>query len=143
MSLIAQAVAAGVLAIVSAYMLFKLVENNRLKEKENDGVNDHNGLQIMFFFMVVASLILLGRVGFEAGNHCEYLLANETIVANVTEYAHEYTCTPRGAVNAGWLYRLPLYLAYLSGAYLIIYFLMLLYGFWKKTMGGRGRDDER
>lgn len=146
MSLVAQAIAAGIMSFVSAYMLFKIVQNNKDNRNEDTGgISTHNGLQIFFFFLVIASLILLGRVGFEATNHCEYLM-NESVCLSpgcnsTTVYTYDYICTERAASAGSWLYRLPLYIAYLSGAYLIIYMLLLFYGFYKKMLGGgRGRE---
>lgn len=125
---LALVISAGVMAFVSAYIMFKISERNR--EAENQGVqlgiNSHNALQILFFFMVIASLVLLGRAGMDSGTSCSWLVNETTIVNNVTSYDYANECVDNSNSSNSWIYRLPLYLAYLSGLYLIVYFLLMI-----------------
>ena len=122
MTLLGIIISAGVMASISAYMMFKLKETSTDKE---DKITD--SLQILFFFMVLASFVLMGSAGYESRNDCDYLLANTTVVnANVTVNAFDYVCTSRIEGAASWIYRLPVWLSYASAGYLVVYLLMLI-----------------
>lgn len=123
---------AGIMALVSAYLLFKVREAN----SENDL---GNSLQIMFFFMVLASFIIMGSAGYEARNDCDYVLSNSTVVANTTFNEYEFLCTERITGGASWVYRLPIFLAGASALYLVVWLLMLIFRIIKHFMGGSDR----
>lgn len=121
-------ISAGIMAGISAYMLFKI--------KDSDfGVN----LQPLFFFMILASFIIMGSAGYESRNDCEYLLSNSTITGNTTLNAYSYTCTERAGSAGSWAYRLPLWFGYLSSLYLFVYFFMMIKDLVKNLKGGGGR----
>ena len=116
------------MAFIAAFMLWKLADNNRQKEASGKQTifNTHNALQIVFFFMIVASLIIVGRAGLDSGQKCEFLIMNETVSNNITIFEHAYTCEDVSNVNNLWIFKLPLWLAYISGLYVLIYFLIMI-----------------
>ena len=114
------------MAVVCSYLMFKVAE--RKEEGEGEAYSMGSSLQVLFFFMIVASFIVMGATAFESRKDCDYLLVNETIItSNITSYDYTYFCTERNTSGTKWVYLLPLYLAILSGAFIIIYFLLLLY----------------
>lgn len=119
MALVGIILSAGIMSIVSAYLLFKI------KESENNN-SMNNALQIMFFFMVLANFIIMGSAGYESRNDCSYLLTNSTVSANVTTNEYGFICTERVTGSASWVYRLPVWLSYASAMYLVVYLLMLV-----------------
>ena len=131
MSLTGIIISAGVMASISAYMLFKVGEN-----KAGDDYNLSSGLQALFFFMVLANFVLMGSAGYESRNDCDYLLMNSTIDANVTSNVYDYVCTERIPNSSSWVYRLPVWLTYISAGYIVVYLLMLIGMIWKKSRNG-------
>jgi len=123
MALIGLIISAGVMASISAYMLFKVKENN----ESNDNNMMSAGLQVLFFFMVLSSFVLMGSAAFESRNDCEYLLTNVTTVnSNLTQNSYSYECTERITGAASWIYRLPVWLSLASALYLVVYLLQLI-----------------
>ena len=108
-------VASGIMAAICAYLMFKVKDSTL-------GV----GLQALFFFMILANFIIIGSAGFEARNHCEYVLANSTVNMGTEYYNYELQCTEQNNAASSWVYRLPLFFAYISGFYIIIYMLVLI-----------------
>ena len=139
---LALVISAGVMAFVSAYIMFKISERNREAEKQGVklGINSHNALQILFFFMIVASLVLLGRAGMDSSVQCEFLLMNNTVSGTLTSFEYDYVCQDNYNSSYRWMYMLPLYLAYLSGLYLIVYFLLVILAMVQEYFG---RGDRR
>lgn len=125
--------AAGVMAAISAYLLFKVKESNL-------GV----GLQVLFFFMILASFIVMGSAGYESRNDCAYLLTNSSFNGTFTENSYEWTCTERSPAAGSWVYRLPVWFAYICAGYIIIYFLILIKKLYDGIKGkGGDRDFEK
>lgn len=118
---------AGVMAIVCAYILFKI------KDSDNPVVS---ALQPLFFFMIMASFIIMGSASFQSSNDCYYLLDNYTFVGNTTFNSYSYTCELVAESAGSWSYRLPLWFGYLGSSYMLVYVLYLIYNFFKKK-GGR------
>ena len=125
-------VGSGIMAAISAYLMFKVKDSNL-----------GSALQPLFFFMILASFIIMGSAGFEARNDCAYLLINETVNGSLTTNSYSYTCTERAAAAGSWTYRLPLWFGYLSAAYMVIYFLMMIYNIYKNNKGGFNRGFEK
>ena len=124
-------VGAGVMALVSAYMLFKL----RDLDGETKGFNLASSLQALFFFLIIANFILIGSAGYESRNDCSYLLQNATVNMGTTINSYEYVCTDRIPNGAIWIYKLPVWLAYFASGYVVIYLISLVLGLF--TKGGR------
>lgn len=122
------------MAMVSAYMLFKLRE---LDDQDKDGFNLAASLQALFFFMIIANFILIGSAGYESRNECDYLLDNFTVSANTTTNSFSYTCTDRVPNGAIWIYKLPVWLAYFSSGYVVIYLFYMIWSLFRNlTKGG-------
>lgn len=127
----------GIIAAISAYMLFKI------KDSDNPVVSS---LQPLFFFMIMASFIIIGSASYQSTNDCQYLL-NSTydcggcgINTNTTIYEYNYVCTETASNAGSWSYRLPLWFGYLGGSYVVIYFIYLIYKLFK-GFGGREREE--
>jgi len=68
-------ISASVMAFVSAFVLFKLAErNDRDTDKFSKQINV--GFQLLMFFMLFASLFLVGKAGFDARDNCEFVLSD-------------------------------------------------------------------
>lgn len=128
MTLLSIVIAGGIMASISAYMLFKI------KDSET-GAN----LQPLFFFMILASFMIIGSASYESRNDCQYLLDNYTISGNITNNNYSYTCTERAGSAGSWSYRLPLFFGYLSSLYLFVYALIMIKKVFKNLKGGGGR----
>lgn len=119
--------AGGIIAFVCAYILFKI------KDSDNPAVSS---LQPLFFFMVMASFIIIGSASYQSTEQCVYLVNESVTVGSTSTYTYDYQCQTV-AENAGsWSYRLPLWFGYLGSGYVIIYFLYLMINLYKKTRGG-------
>lgn len=123
------------MSAISAYMLFKIREGG-----EDNPMN--NGLQVLFFFMVLANFIIMGGVGYESRLDCNYLLVNETAVnASLITNSYEYICTERAGGSASWIYQLPVWLAGASALYLVLWLLLLVVSLLKQTFGSGGERE--
>jgi hypothetical protein len=131
-------VSAGIIAAVSAYLMFKVKDSTM-----------GSSMQALFFFMIIASFIVMGSAGYESRLQCDYVLSNSTVVGNVTNNNYALQCTERASAAGSWVYRLPLWFGYISAGYIIIYFLVLIGRFGKqisdrsKGRGGGDRGFER
>lgn len=125
-------VSAGIMAGVSAYLMFKVKDSNL-----------GSALQPLFFFMILASFLIMGSAGFESRNDCDFLLSNYTVSGNTTTNNYTYTCEERAGAAGSWSYRLPLWFGYLSAMYMVIYFLMMIWNLYKNNKGGFNRGFEK
>lgn len=145
MTLIGVLAGSAVLTFVSAYMLNKMSDRAEKRRSEglekgiNAGLND--ALQIIFFFLLISGLLMMGRAGYYSMENCQYLV-NETTITNVTTtYGYSYTCNSDIDSSFIWLYRLPIYLGILAATSLVLYYFKLLIKFVREIKGGRGREE--
>jgi branched-subunit amino acid transport protein len=66
-------VGAGLVAFISAYMMLKLGDRASF-----EGFNQHYGLQIILFALIVLSLFMIGKAVLDSGNNCNLVLTNES-----------------------------------------------------------------
>lgn len=164
-------IGAGILALVSGYVLFKLAERGRDKDFDS-----HNALQILMFFLLISSLFLVGKSAYDDRNYCELVLtdvyetykygnnftgyhwdydagtAPETLNPNdVSAYlfhknisnTYDYVCIDNSSNTSVWIYRIPLFIIQMAGLYLIIYLFRMIYIYFKDMFSDkRERDNE-
>ena len=124
MTLLSIVIGAGVMAAISAYMLFKLQD---LEEKDKSGLSIAQGFQVLFFFIIIANFILIGSAGYESRKDCSHLLTSDNVVNATTTYSYDYVCEERIPNASAWIYKLPIWLAYFSGLFVLIFVFKLLY----------------
>jgi len=127
---------AGILALISGYVLFKLAERGRDKEFES-----HNALQILMFFLLISSLFLVGKASYDDRHYCDYVVNQTTIIGNQTVYEYDYMCSTNDSSTGVWLYKIPLFIIQIAVIYLILYLFKMIYKAYKNWKGD-SRDNE-
>jgi len=162
-------VGAGLLAIVSGFVLFKLAERSKDKEFES-----HNALQILMFFLLLSSLFLVGKAAYDDRNYCDLVLTSieeDYIYGNNftgyhwdsydgasvaplqtdreaflfhknTSNTYDYVCVENTTSTGKWLYKIPLFIIQIAGIYLILYLLKMIYIAIKNYFGDKRNDDD-
>lgn len=160
-------IGAGILALVSGYVLFKLAERGRDKEFES-----HNALQILMFFLLLSSLFLVGKAAYDDRNYCDLVLTDimETYQYgnNFTGYhwdydtgtapdgpqvdaylfhknisnTYDYVCVDNTTSTGKWLYKIPLFIIQVAGIYLILYLIKMIYKAFKDGFGDKRNDED-
>jgi len=106
-------IGAGIVALLAAYMFFKLGENTG---------KEHIILQLLMFSILIGAVVVIGGASFKATN-CDLLIVNATDTGETITYQHEYVCQdePFGISETflkvtQWFYRLTM-------TYLILYLI--------------------
>lgn len=129
-------IGAGILSLVSGYILFKLAERGRDEEFDS-----HNALQILMFFLLISSLFLVGKASYDDRNYCDFVVNQTMITGDNTSYTYDYLCVDNTSSTGKWIYRIPLFIIQAAGLYLIIYLFRLIYKYFKKLIGD-SRDND-
>lgn len=106
----------GIFAIICIYMFFKL------GEQQKETKQSHFILQLLILFFVLISLVLVGKVGLDDSNHCEFVNSNSTIVGNVTTNDYVYLCETNINSTSNIFYKTTLWFMRLILIYMFIYF---------------------
>lgn len=124
-------IASGIMSFIAAYVLFKLARENKdnASSDDVDSVREgfNNALQILMFFLLISSLLMVGKTAFAEKDYCAITVANETITGNTTFYQYEYFCESNDTDSGVWVYLLPLWIIRFSGGALLIYLFILIW----------------
>lgn len=137
-------IASGIMSFIAAYVLFKLSrkEDDEKYSQGDDFYNIRNGfnnaLQILMFFLLISSLLMLGKTAFAEKDYCAITVANETIIGNITSYDYQYFCVNNDTNSGAWVYLLPLWVIRISAGAFVIYLLAMVFKFFKGFFGNGG-----
>jgi hypothetical protein len=93
------------------------------------------------FFLLISSLLMLGKVAFDEKDYCNMVVSNQTITGSTTVYGYEYFCESNDTDSGVWVYLLPLWVIRISAGALIIYLVALIYRYFKDLLGKGGEYD--
>ena len=122
----------GIFIFTCVYMFFKLSEQKITQELQGEKPTNHFVLQLMILFFILSSVLLLGKVGIDDSNHCDFVVTNSTIVGNVTNNSYDYLCSTNTNSTSFTFYKITLWFMRLLTAYIFIYFTyeVLIYLCW-------------
>jgi len=106
----------GIFAVICIYMFFKLSEQTK------ETGRSHFILQLLILFFVLISLVLIGKVGLDDSNMCEFVITDSTLIANTTTYNHTYLCETNTNTTSETFYQTTLWFFRLVLIYMFIYF---------------------
>lgn len=81
--------------------------------------NNHFLLQLLLVFFSLYSLILIPQT--IVNDNCEFMVANETVIANTTSYSYEKVCDTDVSYTKSAFMKIPLWFFRLFVTYIAIY----------------------
>lgn len=127
----------GVVLILGlAVFIFVLIGLSfRFNQSENQ---KHEALQLLFFGIIMASLMLVGKATVDYNDYCDFVVVNETTVnSSLTTYEYNYQCGENDNETSKSLLDLSLWLFRLTLAYIVVYVFYHFFNYIYKRMTGR------
>ncbi len=117
---------------ILVYMFFKLSET--LNSQRSKG---HFLLQLLILFLILSSIMLMGKVSLDDKDFCSWNVVNSTTTSDTTSYAYEYQCETNTSATPNIFYRLTAWFFYIVSIYIFIYFIYEVLKFLGWVAGGK------